>query len=150
MSEPDAGKRELAAQLGAARVIDSMNDDLEQIIMEETNGEGVDRVVMAIGVNALVNSILKLAKKGGTVCLFAGFPKGRVSEIDASIIHYNELNVTGSTAYRRIDYLQAADMVREKMIDLDAIVSHKFPIEEFREALDIHMAGTGLKVVIEN
>ena len=41
-------------------------------------------------------------------------------------------------------------MVREKMIDLDAIVSHKFPIEEFREALDIHMAGTGLKVVIEN
>ena len=150
VSEPDAGKRELAAKLGAARVIDSMNEDLEQIIMEETNGEGVDRVVMAIGVNALVNSTLKLAKKGGTVCLFAGFPKGRVSEIDASIIHYNELNVTGSTAYRRIDYLQAADMVREKMIDLDAIVSHKFPIEEFREALDIHMAGTGLKVVIEN
>ena len=57
VSEPDAGKRELAAKLGAARVIDSMNEDLEQIIMEETNGEGVDRVVMAIGVNALVNSM---------------------------------------------------------------------------------------------
>ena len=150
VSEPDAGKREIASKLGAARVIDSMNENLEEIIMEETGGEGVDRVVMAIGVNALVNSILKLAKKGGTVCLFAGFPKGKVSEIDASIIHYNELNVTGSTAYRRIDYLQAADMVREKMIDLDAIVSDKFSLDDFRQALDLHMAGTGLKVVIED
>ena len=150
VSEPDAGKREIAKKLGADRVVDSANEDLEKIVMDETNGEGVDRIVMAIGVNAIVNSILKLARKGGTVNLFAGFPTGKTSEIDPSIIHYNELNVTGSTAYKRIDYLQAADMVITKKLDLDAIVSDKFAIEDFRKALDLHMAGTALKVVIEN
>lgn len=150
VSEPDEGKRELARRLGATRVIDSNNEDLGNIIIEETNGQGVDRIVMAIGVNALVNQILSLAKRGGTVCLFAGFPKGKMSEIDPSIIHYNEINVTGSTAYKREDYLKAAQMVISRQIDLDAIVSDTFTLDEFRQALDLHMAGTALKVVIEN
>lgn len=148
VSELDAAKRALALKLGASRVIDAANEDLTQIILEETGGMGVDRIIMAIGVNGLVNSILKLAKRGGTVCLFAGFPNGKISEIDPSIIHYNEINVNGSTAYRRKDYLEAADMVREKKIDLDAIVSNTFPLDEFRQALELHMAGTALKVVI--
>jgi L-iditol 2-dehydrogenase len=105
---------------------------------------------MAIGVPALVDSTFKLTKKGGTVCLFAGFPKGRMSEFDPSVIHYNELHVTGSTAYKRSDYLQAADMVINHKIDLDAIVSAKFKLDDFREALELHMAGTALKVVIED
>ncbi|MBP3737083.1 MAG: alcohol dehydrogenase catalytic domain-containing protein [Lachnospiraceae bacterium] len=150
VSEPDAAKRAVAKRLGASLVIDPESEDLRDVILRETEGQGVDRVVMAIGVNALVNTALLLAKRGGTVCLFAGFPKGGMSSIDPSVIHYNEIRVTGSTAYQRIDYLQAAEMVKEKKIDLDAIVSHRFPLEEFRKALDVHMSGTGLKVVIEN
>ena len=150
VSELDPEKRELALKLGACRAVDSSKEDLHAIVMEETKGEGVDRIVMAIGVNALVDSTFKLAKKGGTVCLFAGFPKGRMSEFDPSVIHYNELNITGSTAYKRSDYLQAADMVINGKIDLDAIVSAKFKLEDFRQALDLHMAGTALKVVIED
>ncbi len=150
VSELDASKRELAKKLGAKIVVDPAKEDLHQVVMDETNGEGVDRIVMAIGVNALVDGTFKLARKGGTVCLFAGFPKGKMSELDPSVIHYNELNITGSTAYKRIDYLQAADMVSTGKIDLDAIVSHKFKLSEFNKALDLHMAGTALKVVIED
>lgn len=149
VSEPDPEKRALAMKLGAKRAVDARNEDLYGIIMEATNGEGVDRIVMAIGVNALVDSTFKLAKRGGTVCLFAGFPTGKMSEFDPSVIHYNELNITGSTAYKRIDYLQSADMVRTGKIDLDAIVSKNFKLDDFREALELHMAGTALKIVIE-
>ena len=150
VSELDADKREIAMKLGADRVVDSANEDLAKVISEETDGYGVDRIVMAIGITGLVNDTLKLAKKGGTVCLFAGFPKGKTAEIDPSIIHYNELHVTGSTAYKRIDYLQAADMVKTGKIDLDAIVSAKFGLDDFRDALDLHMSGKALKVVITN
>ncbi|MDD3139458.1 MAG: alcohol dehydrogenase catalytic domain-containing protein [Lachnospiraceae bacterium] len=149
VSELDSGKRKLALELGADIVIDPTVEDIENIIMGETGGAGVDRIVMAIGVTGLVNSTLKLAKKGGTVNLFAGFPSGKTSDIDPSIIHYNELNVTGSTAYKREDYLQAADMVISQKINLDAIVSNKFKLDDFREALDLHMEGTALKIVIE-
>jgi L-iditol 2-dehydrogenase len=150
VSELDADKREKALKLGADRVVDSANEDLAKIISDETNGYGVDRIIMAIGVTGLVNDTLKLCKKGGTVCLFAGFPKGKTADIDPSIIHYNELHVTGSTAYKREDYLQAASMVKAGRINLDEIVSARFTIDEFRDALDLHMSGKALKVVIVN
>ncbi len=150
VSEPDASKRALASKLGACRAVDPASEDLTKAVLEETAGEGADRAVMAIGVNALVDEVFRLTKRGGTVCLFAGFPKGKMSEFDPSVIHYNEICVTGSTAYRRTDYLQAADMVIEGKIDLDALVSHRFCLEDFRQALDVHMAGTGLKIVIDN
>ena len=66
-------RREVALELGADKVVDPTTDDLPQIISEATNGMGADVIVMAIGVPALVNSTLKLCKKGGTVNLFAGF-----------------------------------------------------------------------------
>ena len=148
VSEPDAKKRETAKRIGASRVIDPASEDLEEIIKEETGGRGADRIVMAIGVNALVDSVFKLSRKGGTVNLFAGFPNGKTSEFDPSIIHYNEVRVTGSTAYTRKDYLEAADMVISGKVDLDALVSARFSLDEFRRALDLHMEGTALKVVI--
>ncbi len=150
VSEPDAPKRELAKKLGACRVVDPAAESLADAVMEETQGEGAERIVMAIGVNAMVDDVFRMAKRGGTVCLFAGFPKGAMSEFDPSVIHYNELHITGSTAYKRIDYLQAAEMVIGGKIDLDAIVSHRFPLDRFREALEIHMSGRGLKIVIED
>ncbi|MGE9993454.1 alcohol dehydrogenase catalytic domain-containing protein [Peptoniphilaceae bacterium SGI.137] len=150
VSEPDGNKRERALEVGATRVVNPEKDSLYDIVMEETRGCGADRVVMAIGVNGLVNEALKIAKKGGSVNLFAGFAKGKTSEIDPSIIHYNELTVTGSTAYKRSDYRESAEMVFSKRIDLDALVSKTYEIEDFHQALEDHMSGKFLKIVIVN
>ena len=73
VSEPNEMRRQVALELGADRVVDPTSENLEQIIKEATGGMGADVIVMAIGVPALVNSTLKLCKKGGTVNLFAGF-----------------------------------------------------------------------------
>lgn len=150
VSELDANKRNVAVELGADVAIDPNNQNLEKIVMDETNNMGADRVITAIGVPSLVNEALKIVKKGGSVNLFAGFPKGQMSEIDASLIHYNEITVTGSTAYKRKDYLQAADMVITKKIDLDKIISKKYKLSEFNEAIEAHMSGKYLKIIIED
>ena len=80
--------------------------DLPAIVDRETNGQGMDVIVMAIGVPALVNSTLKLCKRGGTVNLFAGFAGTGESTVEVNTIHYNEINVNGSTAYKLEDYLR--------------------------------------------
>ena len=117
--------------------------------MDATNGMGADVIVMAIGVPALVNSPLKLCKKGGTVNLFAGFAGTGECTIEVNTIHYNEINVNGSTAYKRIDYLEAADMVINKKINLDRIATDTFKLDEFKEAFEYCKSGQGLKVMIE-
>lgn len=81
--------------------------------------------------------------------LFAGFAGTGESTIEVNTIHYNEINVNGSTAYKLEDYLAAAEMIKSGKIDADKIVTHRFKIEDFQKAYDVCVAGTGLKVIIE-
>lgn len=149
VSEPIASRREKADKLGADRVVDPTAEDLASIVKEYTNDLGADVIIMAIGVPALVNSTLKLCRKGGTVNLFAGFAGTGEAMIEVNTIHYNEINVNGSTAYRRLDYLEAADLVMQKKIDLEEIVTHTFAIDEFQAAYEVCKSGEGLKVIIQ-
>ena len=149
VSEPNEQRRKVALELGADLVVDPTKEDLPAIVDRETNGQGMDVIVMAIGVPALVNSTLKLCKRGGTVNLFAGFAGTGESTVEVNTIHYIEINVNGSTAYKLEDYLAAAEMIKSGKIDADKIVTHRFKIEDFQKAYDVCVAGTGLKVIIE-
>ena len=144
VSEPNEQRRKVALELGADLVVDPTKEDLPAIVDRETNGQGMDVIVMAIGVPALVNSTLKLCKRGGTVNLFAGFAGTGESTVEVNTIHYNEINVNGSTAYKLEDYLAAAEMIKSGKIDADKIVTHRFKIEDFQKAYDVCVAGTGL------
>ena len=149
VSEPNTARREKALELGADRAINPEAKDLTQIVKEETNGIGFDVVIVAIGVPSLVNSTLKLARKGGRICMFAGFAGTGESCVEINTIHYNELIVCGSSAYKREDYLAAADMVKTGRLDLDTIATHEFTLDEFAKAYEVVKSGAGLKVMIK-
>ena len=149
VSEPNAFRRGKALKLGADQVVDPNNEDLEAIVKKHTDGLGADVIIVAIGVPALVNPTLKLCKRGGTVNLFAGFAGTGEASIEVNTIHYNEINVNGSTAYKRQDYLEAADLVIQKKINLKEIITHAFKIEEFKQAYEMCKSGKGLKVIIK-
>ena len=149
VSEPILSRREKAAKLGADLVVDPTTENLQQIVMQETDGLGVDVIVVAIGVPQIVNSTIKLCRKGGTVNLFAGFAGTGECTIEVNTIHYGEINVNGSTAYRRQDYLDAAQMVINRRVNLEELVTHTFKIEEFQQAYETAKSGDGLKILVE-
>jgi L-iditol 2-dehydrogenase len=149
VSELNEYRRGKAFECGADRVVNAAEEDVKKVVAEETNGLGADVVIMAIGIPSLVNPSLELVRKGGTICLFAGFSKDVSAMIDPNIIHYGELNVTGSSAYKRQDYLDAAQMVISGHIDAEKIVTHTFKIEDFQSAYELCKAGLGLKIEIE-
>lgn len=148
VSEPNEFRRGMAAALGADVVVDSANESLEEVVKRETGGVGADVVLLAIGIPALVNGLLKLCRKGGALCLFAGFSGDGECTVSANLIHYNEIHVCGSTAYTRADYLAAAEMVKTGRIDLDRLATDVFPLEDFQKAYEASKAGKGLKVVL--
>lgn len=149
VSEPINSRREKALKLGADRVVNPNEEDLSKIITTMTDGIGADIIIMAIGVPAIVNSTIKLCRKGGTVNLFAGFAGTGESTIEVNTIHYNEITLNGSTAYKREDYLQSKDIVVSKKINLKEIITHRFKIDEFKKAYEVCKSGEGLKVIIE-
>lgn len=148
LSEPVDHRREKGLIAGADYAIDPTKDSLEDLVLSETDGLGADVVIMAIGVPFLVNSSANLLKKGGTLNLFAGFTKGVLSEIDPNVIHYNEININGTSALTRSDYHKSLSLIASGQINTEVITTTGYSLEDIEQAIADVKNGNGMKTII--
>jgi L-iditol 2-dehydrogenase len=148
VSEPSDSRRNFAKDLGAHVAVDPTSEDLPATVAEATDGLGVDTAIICIGLPQLVNDALELARKGGRINIFAGLANEGWAEVAANLIHYNELEVTGTTGSRRSDYEIALRLIESGRVKVDRMVTHRFPLESTAEALDVVAGGEGIKVAV--
>ncbi len=116
-----------------------------------TGGRGVDAVVVAASVKALVAQGMGLLRRAGHLSIFAGMPKSDPLEaIDLNQIHYRELNLHGANSSALADYLAARDFLVSGKIDGRPLVTHRFPLDRFHEAVKVQSdpAQGSLKVIV--
>ena len=132
-------------------LVNSGSVDPVEWVREHTAGHGVDGVVVAASVKALVPTGLKMLAKGGHLSIFAGMPKtDPVGDIDLNVIHYGEVNVHGANSSARVEYLAARELIVSGKLDAAPLVTHTFSLDRFNEAVATQAdPSTGaLKVVI--
>jgi L-iditol 2-dehydrogenase len=144
-SEP---RRRLASEFGAHVVVDPTSEDLSEVVAGYTNGRGADVVIVCIGVAQLVNDAFRLARKGGRVNVFAGLAGKGWAEVEANLIHYNELHVTGQTGARRSDFETALKLIESGRIETRRMITHRFPLRDTVEAIETVSNGAGIKVAV--
>jgi L-iditol 2-dehydrogenase len=132
-------------------LVDTSRVNPAEWVKQNTDGRGVDAVVVAASVKALVAKGMDLLQRGGHLSIFAGMPKSDPREqIDLNRIHYLELNLHGANSSSQAEYLAARDFLVSGKIDARPLVTHRFPLEKFNEA--VHVQGDpssgALKVVI--
>lgn len=149
VSEPLESRGKLAVKLGADIWLNPEEDNFSSRIREETDNLGVDIVIIAVGIPDVINEVLKNTKKGGTVNLFAGFPKLTSVNIKPNLVHYNELKIVGTSASTRADFQTALSLVSYKKINVKDLISHRFPLEKMQEAIETVLRHEGVKVVIK-
>jgi L-iditol 2-dehydrogenase len=148
-SEPSAVRRQAALRLGANVLVDPRNEDLAAVVGGATGGRGADVVITAAPVHALQTQVLELAAVSGRVLYFGGLPKSRPTvELDTNLVHYKELLVAGSSASSLADCRAAAALVAEGHVELEALVSHRYGLEDAAAALASAQDPTALKVVM--
>jgi len=120
-------------------------------VKDATGGRGVDAVVVAASVKALVTQGIGLLRRAGHLSVFAGMPKSDpVEPVDLNKIHYLELNLHGANSSSQADYLQARDFLVSGKIDGRPLVTHRFPLNRFLEAVKIQSDPSqgSLKIII--
>ncbi len=150
VSELAPERLSMARDLGAERVVNPTEEDLEKVLSGETSGYGVDIVIIATPAHKAQEQALEFAGIGGRINFFGGLPKDRPRiNFDSNLVHYKELVVTGTTACSTDDCRRAAAIINTGRIDLSVLVGSRFPLSQAVEALKTADEGKALKVIIE-
>lgn len=136
----------LAVKLGAQLVFNAQRQDIESEIMEITGGKGADLVVEASGSEAAVNTGLKILRRQGRMCVL-GLPSGPQSNIGWLTAAEKSLNLVFSYSSSPWSWNIAASMVARKAIDLRSLITHTYPLADFRVMFDKIKQGDVVKGV---
>jgi L-iditol 2-dehydrogenase len=147
VSEVNQGRLQQARRFGASLTLDPAQDDIQSAVLDASDGLGVDAVVVTTGVPALVEPALAAVRRQGTVNLFGGFPPNSSVALDPNVIHYSEINITGSQNATPDQYRRALQLLT--VIPQAAEVNtHRFPIEEGTKAYESRLGMDGLKSLV--
>ncbi|MBL7118768.1 alcohol dehydrogenase catalytic domain-containing protein [Candidatus Bathyarchaeota archaeon] len=148
VSEPIEERLKLAGRIGADVLINPREEDLLSRVAEETGGLGVDAAIVTIGIPQVIAETLKTTRKLGVINLFAGCPPGSEMKIDPNPIHYKELLVTGSQNATITQFRHGLELLENRKVDLECLITHRFPLKRGEEAFQKRIDLEGLKPIL--
>jgi threonine 3-dehydrogenase len=146
-SDVNETRLQLARTMGAHDVC--RPNEAEQAVRAATGGLGVDVVLEMSGVPSAIHQAFALVRVGGRVQML-GIP-ARPMEIDfATEIIFKGITVYGVVGRRMYDtWIQMTQFLRSGQFDPTPVITHRFPLERFNEAIAAIKGGAAGKVVFE-
>jgi 2-desacetyl-2-hydroxyethyl bacteriochlorophyllide A dehydrogenase len=108
---------------------------------------GWEVVVDCTGAVRAIEDGLTRVRPGGTFELFGVAPAGATATFSPFRIYRDEIRIVGSMAVLH-SFGRAVDLLAAGAIDADTMISHRFPLDGYAEAIDTFRAGTGRKLQV--
>lgn len=122
---------------------------IREQISELTGGRGVTACITACPAPEAQQLALELVAVNGTVIFFGGLPHDReVVPINTNLIHYRQLNVTGTTRQSLSQYRKVLKLLAERRIIVDDLVTSRYDLDAVEAAYRYVMEGSGLKAEV--
>jgi L-iditol 2-dehydrogenase len=138
---------EAAKELGAHNTyLASPSGDERGAIMGDTHRMGVDVAFETAGENAAVETAIQTVKPGGRVVL-CGIPANNQTSFKASTARRKGLTIKMVRRMKHT-YPRAIKLVQTGQVDVRAIISHRFPLDQALTAFDVARQREGLKVIV--
>jgi L-iditol 2-dehydrogenase len=143
----------IASRFGLKDPINAGSENVAQRVFQETEGRGADAVVLAVGGNALIKTAMDAVRPGGRVMLFAQTQHGEAI-FDPGAVCMDEKTLMGSysSSFEILD--EVTDLAfggYRNGFDLTQLISHRFPLEQAVEAIEIasHPKADSMKIMLE-
>jgi len=138
------GKRKsqirMAERLGAIAAFDvSEIDNPVSLVRQLTDGaRGADAVVEAVGSATTWQWALQMARKGGTVNLFGGCPRGTQVNFDPAALHYSEITIKSTFHHTPRFIREALETIVRGEIRASDFITGEVPLSELPHVFE-HM-----------
>ena len=148
-----AERHAIAARFGLTEPIHAGEENVIERVLAATEGRGADAVIVAVGGNSLIRTAMDAARPGGKVMLFAQTQHGEAT-FDPAAVCVDEKTLMGSysSSFPILD--EVTDLVfggYRNGFDLTQLISHRYPLEQAVEAIEIasHPQPGSMKIMIE-
>jgi 2-desacetyl-2-hydroxyethyl bacteriochlorophyllide A dehydrogenase len=135
---------EFARTLGASEVV---------LVSGPHVGEAeLDLVVETAGAAAAVELAASVCRPGGRALLLGIAGEGRTLTLPSDLLVGKDMSLIGSIAYPSAVWSRVLGLVADRVLDLDPIVTHRFPVSEFEQAVRLmdDRRGIVVKIVLEH
>lgn len=130
ITDIDDYRLKVAAENGAYQSINVKKKD----ILRELEDEKIDVVIEASGAESSIVKSIKLAKNGGKV-VWVGMGRDEI-KIPYSEVTSKDLTLKGIFRYKNT-YPPVINLLTQKKIKIDYIISHRFSIDDIQEAFEL-------------
>jgi 2-desacetyl-2-hydroxyethyl bacteriochlorophyllide A dehydrogenase len=135
---------ELARRLGATDILLASDGTPES--------EELDLVVETAGAAVAVELATQLCRPGGRAVLLGIAGEGRTLTLPSDLLVGKDMALIGSIAYPASTWSRVVALLADGVLDLDPVVTHRFPISEFEDAVRLMDDRRGIvaKIVLEH
>ena len=141
----------ISKDFGLENSIDASRADVVREVCQQTDGRGADAVILAVGANSLIKTAMDAVRPGGRVLLFAQTQHGEAG-FDPAAVCMDEKTLIGSYSASVDLQDESVRFVMGKEMDLESLISHRFPLAQAAEALELaaHPQPGSMKIVIQS
>ena len=142
---------ELALALGADATVNVAQADAEAETQRLTGG-GLDVVIETAGAVAAAELSTRLVREGGRVVMLGIAGRGHELTLPADRIPLRDLTIFGSVGYTTAAWARMVALLRDRLVELDPIVTHRFPLDRYEEAFALmdDRRGVVARIVLEH
>ncbi|SDV46203.1 L-threonine 3-dehydrogenase [Chitinasiproducens palmae] len=138
---------DLASKMGATRTVNVAREALSEVMTDLHMTEGFDVGLEMSGVPSAFTGMLAAMNHGGKIALL-GIPPSQTA-IDWTQVIFKGLEIKGiygremfETWYKMVSMLQSG-------LDLSPMLTHRFPISEYRQAFETMLSGESGKIILD-
>jgi len=137
-------RMDLAKKIGAHLVLRS-SDTLADEVTDATAGEGVDEVLEFSGSETAVQQAIKVVRPAGGIHLLGLFPKPLTLDISEMVTKGVSIHgIHGRLMYAT--WYQMGGLLKSGNVNLRPILTHKFSLDDYNEAMEVMRSGNCGKV----
>ncbi len=139
---------DVARRLGAIAV-DVRTEDVAQVVMERTGGEGADELFDTSGVRSVIESAPDLMRMGGAIAI-VGLPADDSVTYHMLPVVQRELSIHGVFRYANT-YPAAVSLVGSRQYPVDVVITDRFPLDDVVAAFEtaLNAKDRAIKVMVE-
>lgn len=130
----------IAKKMGAVKVVNmtTLEHPIEHMRTLVNDGIGADVVIEATGLISIWEDSISMVRKGGEVLLFGGTKKDSQLHVDATLLHYQQINIKGVFHTTPLCVESAFRLLKENVINADDYIQNEYSIDNLEDAIIEH------------